>query len=252
MINPFIHRSIPLVALFMFLLLSSVSRLLAQPLSFEAANKLYDEGRFPDAATAYEKLIMAGKTSATVYFNMGNALFKSGQVGRAIAAYRTAEQLAPRDPDIRANLRFARNQVQPPTMAPNPLPASLERLTLNEWTMLAAAAFWTFFVLLATGQLRPEVKRLLRPYVFVSLVAGLLLAASLAYCYYDERVVKIVIVAVPDAIVRQRPLDGSPNAFTIHDGAEMRLLDRRENWLQVTPDPSRIGWIQQDNTVLFP
>lgn len=224
--------------------------LFAQPLSFEAANKLYDEGKFPDAATAYEKLIMSGKVSATIYFNLGNALFKSGQIGRAIGAYRTAQQLAPRDPDIRANLRFARNQVQPPTMSFNPFQSSLRRLTLNEWTTLTFFGLWIFFLLLAFGQIRPQTKRLLRPYVLLSLLATLLLGACLACSFYDQRIVKIVIVTVPDAVARQRPIDTAPNAFTVHDGAEMRLLDRREHWLQVSPDPSRIGWIAGENTII--
>lgn len=237
--------------LFLVIFFCSVARSLsAQPLSFEAANKLYDEGKFQDAATAYEKLIVAGKTSPTVYFNLGNALFKSGQIGRAIAAYRKAGELAPRDPDVRANLRFARNQVQQPTMPTNSLQTSLGRLTLNEWTMLAVAGLWIFFLLLAAGQIRPEAKRLLRPYAFLSLVAGLLLAACLAYSFYDQRMVKVVIVTVPDALVRQRPLDSAPNAFTVHDGAEMRVIDRRDNWLQVSPDPSRIGWIPQENVLV--
>jgi len=235
-----------------FLFSSSVTPLCAQPLSFDAANKLYDEGKFPDAATAYEKLIMSGKASSTIYFNLGNALFKSGQLGRAIASYRMAEQLSPRDPDIRANLRFARNQVQAPTMATNPLQSSLRRLTLNEWTILTAAAFWILFLLLAAGQLRPEARRLLRPYALLSLIVGLLLAAGLTYSFYYQRMVRIVIVTVPDALVRQRPLDTAPNAFPVHDGAEMRLLERRENWLQVSPDPSRIGWITQDNALIYP
>ena len=77
---------------------------------FEAANKLYEEGKFAQAAAAYEQLIQSGRVSAPLYFNLGNAWFKSGQMGRAITAYRRAEQLAPRDPDVRANLQFARNQ----------------------------------------------------------------------------------------------------------------------------------------------
>src|SRR5204862_132447 len=68
-------------------------------------------GPFAEAAAAYEKIVAGGRVSSALYFNLGNALFKSGRIGRAIANYRLAEQLAPRDPDIRANLRFARNHV---------------------------------------------------------------------------------------------------------------------------------------------
>src|SRR5262249_40911221 len=72
------------------------------PSAFEAANRLYLEGKFSEAATTYGILEQSGQKSAALYFNWGNALFKSQQLGRAIAAYRHAEELAPRDPDIRA------------------------------------------------------------------------------------------------------------------------------------------------------
>src|SRR5262249_6562621 len=67
--------------------------------AFESANKLYYENKFPEAAAAYEKLLRPGTASAALYFNLGNAWFKAGQIGRALAAYRQAEQLSPRDPD---------------------------------------------------------------------------------------------------------------------------------------------------------
>src|SRR3989442_2159968 len=76
---------------------------------FDQANKLYEQGKFAEAAASYERILQGGQASAALYFNLGNALFKSGQTGLAILNYRRAEQLAPRDPDIRANLQFARN-----------------------------------------------------------------------------------------------------------------------------------------------
>ena len=52
-------------------------------------------------------LIQAGSISTPIYFNLGNAWFKAGEAGRAILAFRQAEKLSPRDPDVRANLQFA-------------------------------------------------------------------------------------------------------------------------------------------------
>ena len=83
---------------------------------FNAANKLYAEGKFAEAAGTYEKILRFEAISPALYFNYGNAEFKSGNFGRAIAAYRQAAQLTPRDAEVRANLEFARNQVQGPTL----------------------------------------------------------------------------------------------------------------------------------------
>src|SRR5450756_8753 len=66
---------------------------------FDAANKLYEQGKFTEAVGAYEKLIQSGSGSAALYFNLGDACFKAAQVGRALVAYRQAAQLSPRDQD---------------------------------------------------------------------------------------------------------------------------------------------------------
>src|SRR4051794_37318735 len=58
------------------------------PTNFEQANKLYEEGKFAAAADAYNALVESGSASTAIYFNRGNAFFKLGQIGRAIASYR--------------------------------------------------------------------------------------------------------------------------------------------------------------------
>src|SRR6266699_3597580 len=89
----------------------SVARAEDASTAFDQANSLYEEGKFTEAAAAYEKMLQQGRASPALYFNLGNAFFKAGQVGRAVLNYRLAERLAPRDPDIRANLKFARSRV---------------------------------------------------------------------------------------------------------------------------------------------
>lgn len=130
--------------------------------NFSAANQLYDEGKFPQAAKSYETMLNSGVVSPNLLFNTGNAEIKSGNLGRAIAAYRRAELLAPRDVDVRANLNFARNQVQGGTFSSSHWDAMLGTLTLNEWTMLAAMAFWLTFGLFVAIQIRPALKNILQ------------------------------------------------------------------------------------------
>jgi tetratricopeptide (TPR) repeat protein len=218
--------------------------------AFDSANKLYYEGKFADAAAAYDKLVQSGQRSAALYFNLGNAFFKSGQIGRAIAAYHQAQLLTPRDPDVRANLQFARNQVQGPTLQGAPWQKWLGRLSLNEWTLLAAASLWIFLLLLALLQWRPTLARPLRNGVLALGLATLLLCSCLGAMVYENSSNRIAIVVAPEAVVRMGPLDTAPNAFTIHDGAELRVLDQREDWLQVTTGPQRFGWVQRQQVVI--
>src|SRR2546425_8526780 len=61
--------------------------------AFEEANRLYEQANLTEAAAAYEKILQSGQATSALYFNLGNALFKSGQIGRAILNYRLAQLL---------------------------------------------------------------------------------------------------------------------------------------------------------------
>jgi tetratricopeptide (TPR) repeat protein len=222
----------------------------AAAVPFDLANKLYEEGKFTEAASAYEQLARSGETSAALYFNLGNAFFKSGQIGRALAAYRTAEQITPRDPDLRANLQFARNQVPGPRLLPSRWQRGLGRLALNEWTVLAAVVVWVWLLLLAVLQWRPALRPALRMYALALAVLVVLSCACVAAALRETRFTRTAIVVVRDAVVRYGPLAESPTAFTVHDGAELRVLDQKDEWLQVTAGPRRVGWLRRDQTLV--
>jgi tetratricopeptide (TPR) repeat protein len=217
---------------------------------FDAANSLYEQGKYAEAVSAYEVLAQSGQVSAAIYFNLGNAYFKSGQIGRAIAAYRAAQQITPRDPDLRANLQFARNQTPGPTLSPSRWQRWLARLTVNEWTLLAASAVWLWLLLLAILQWRPALRPALRNYVFSLAVLGALLCLCVFAALRETRFTPAAIVVTGEATARYGPLAESPAAFTVHDGAELRVLDQKDEWLQVTAGPRRIGWLRRDQTQL--
>jgi tetratricopeptide (TPR) repeat protein len=221
--------------------------------AFEQANRLYEQGKFEEAAAAYEKMIGSRLVSPALYFNLGNALFKSGQLGRAILNYRLAEQLAPRDPDIRANLRFARNHVDGATAPPGGgWRHGLERLTINEWTALMCLALWLWFGLLALAQWRPELKKSLRGYTATAGAGAAVLAACLALVCYDRWEIQSAIVSAREAVVRYGPLDESQSFYTVRDGAELTVLDSKGDWLQVTDRAKRTGWLRREQVLLLP
>jgi tetratricopeptide (TPR) repeat protein len=217
--------------------------------TFDAANKLYEGGKFTEAASVYEKVSQSGPVSAAVYFNLGNAFFKSGQIGRAIAAYHQAQKITPRDPDIRANLQFARNQIQGPTLATTRWQRWLGKLTLNEWTLLAASAVWIWLLLLAALQWRPALRPALRGSMVAVAIAAGLLCAGFAAAWSESRSLHTAVIVTQDATVHNGPFDESPTAFRLNDGAELRILDEKDNWLQVTADGRRIGWLRREKVI---
>ncbi len=225
--------------------------------AFDQANKLYEQGKFTEAAAAYEKLTQDGQVSATVYFNLGNAWFKAGQNGRAIAAYLQAEQLSPRDPNLRFNLQFVRQKVTGSEATPGTAwQRALAALTLNEWTALLVAAFWLWFLLLALREVHPNFRRPLRLYAGLAGLATLALGGCLAAAAYDQAGVVDAVVVVPDAVVRYGPLEESHVSYQLRDGSEVVVLDEKQfgdkqTWLQVRDAGRRIGWLKRDQVVVL-
>jgi len=218
---------------------------------FDAANTLYAQGKFTEAAAAYEKLIHSGFVSSAIYFNLGNAFYKAGEIGRAVAAYRQATQISPRDPDIRANLNFVRGQIQGPAHPTTRWHQWLGKLTLNEWTFVASAALWILLLLLTMIQLRPALKSALRT---LTLLSGIGTAGALAclIAVISVRSTPLAIVAVPEASVRNGPFEEFQSLFTVSNGAELAVIDQKDDWIQVRADETKVGWIKRSQVLLAP
>ncbi len=219
---------------------------------FLTANKLYAEGKFADAASAYETILKTGAQSPALLFNAGNAEFKAGHLGKAIAAYRQAELLAPRDAELRANLAFVRNQVQGATLRESRWQSWVGSLTLNEGTILTAVFLWAMFALLVIRQLRPAlVAKLItamRLAIALTIFSGTVLALQAANRFNAS----IAIVTSAEAVARSGPFDDAQTAFTTRDGAELKVLDRHDDWVQVANSVGKTGWLNRKQAEVLP
>jgi tetratricopeptide (TPR) repeat protein len=219
---------------------------------FSAANKLYAEGKFADAASAYEKLLQAGNVSPALLFNDANAEFKAGHLGKAIAAYRRAAQLSPRDAELRANLAFVRNQVPGATVRERPWQNWLGILTLNEGAVLTAVLFWLTAALLIARQIRPalvpKLKSATRVLVALTFFSGAVLALQAANHFTSAT----AVVTADNVTARSGPFDDAQSAFTARDGAELPVLDRRDGWVQVANGAGKTGWLPVTQAEVLP
>jgi tetratricopeptide (TPR) repeat protein len=219
---------------------------------FAAANKLYAEGKFADATKAYETILQSDAQSPALLFNCANAEFKSGHLGKAIATYRRAEQLSPRDAELRANLAFVRNQVQGATGRDSRWQNWLGTLTLNEGAILMAVLFWLTAALFIARQLQPalvpKLKNATRIFVVLTLGSGTVLALQSANHFFS---VTAVVIA-DNATARSGPFDDAQSTFTVRDGAELLVLDQRDGWVQVANGGGKIGWLPAKQVEVLP
>lgn len=218
--------------------------------AFNDANKLYEQGKYPEAAAGYEKILQSGSVAPQIYFNLGNAFLKAGELGRAIVAYRKAEKLSPRDPDVRSNLQFARNQAGGGAAAPiRRWENWIGRLTLNEWTIATSAAVAIFFLLLATRQWRANWRKSFRGLLVCIGTACVFLLVCFASAIRHEFFERSAVVIVSEAVVRPGPFEESPSAFTLRDGAEVTVIGKKDNWLEIADASERTGWLQEKQVI---
>ena len=212
---------------------------------FDAANKFYEESKFAEAIAAYQQLVNANSAAPAVYYNLANAYFRKGEKGRAIVNYLRAERLAPRDTEIRLNLQFVRDTVGiGDATSASPWQRILSWLTAGELTAVATMSYWLCFGLLGLGQLRPS----LRPRLWLpSWAAAACCVAALGWLVAASRGELSAghgVVVAPEAVVRLGPLEESQSSHSLHDGVEITILERRQDWLRVRDSKNRIGWIR--------
>jgi tetratricopeptide (TPR) repeat protein len=215
--------------------------------TFDAANKLYAEGKYEPAINTYSNLVQNGTVSASLYFNLGNACMKDGRLGLAILYYQRALEISPRDPDIRANLQLARSrayQGDPPKIGA--LHSWTSWFSLNEWSVLAAVAWWAWLGLLVANQVKSEWKtRLARLQRFL-MIAILIAFGGLGIRLFFDWSISSAVVVVKNAPVKYGPLEESRVFYSLQDGAEITALDRQDQWVQIRDNQKRTGWVRSD------
>ncbi|MCB1124921.1 MAG: tetratricopeptide repeat protein [Verrucomicrobiae bacterium] len=221
--------------------------------SFDEAKVLYEQGQYEEAARAFDRLYTNGLSSVALHYNLGNAWLKAGQPGRAIAHYRVAEHLTPRDADVRANLRIARLVVaggQSPPHQPF-LRRWFGHLSLNEWTLGTTFTFWAWLTVLVIGLLRPELgPRLLRPRQ-AALGLTVLLGVGLFLAWASRPAMEAVVLDA-DSPLHHGPREETEVVQALKAGQELVVVDRLGSWARVEGAPRGIGWMQTRHLFLLP
>ena len=63
---------------------------------FDIANSYYNNSKYNKSIQLYEEIVEEGLHSEHLYYNLGNAYYRSGMVGQSIWAYNKALSLNPR------------------------------------------------------------------------------------------------------------------------------------------------------------
>src|SRR3989440_1403655 len=109
---------------------------------FAKTNQQFAQGHFKDAIAGYEGLVRTGQASANVFYDLGNAYFRTGDFGRAILNYQRALALERHHPEATANLQIARDEARALEMQPSWPERYLQFASVNQYSITAAVGFW--------------------------------------------------------------------------------------------------------------
>ena len=221
----------------------------------DEANAQYERGEYADAAQQYEALIDSGYEDAALYYNLGNAYFKNGDLGRAVLNYLRAEELSPRDADIRANLEFARARaVDDVESGGESLAASVSTgasrwVTVGEMGVLSLVLWVVTAIAIGALVVWRSVPRrtAVRNGAFVVSAATLLSFLILLSMLYANPNDDSAVVVASEIDVVSGPGTQYELEFPLHSGAQVRLIDSRRGWVRIAlPGGDLQGWVQSD------
>ncbi len=212
------------------------------------ANAAYQSGDFEGAREAYAAKVGEGLDGATVLYNLGNAAFRCGRLGEAIAYYQRASRLAPRDRDIAENLRRAYHERQlgepaPPAMWLHAIGRSLVgSYTLSELAIAAAALYWLAIGLTASRLRGRGGRRMARLLTIIVLSAVALTGLAFARWWGYHHTGAGVVMAEKTEI-RSGPGDSFEIVQRVSDGRMVRIVRPNGQWLQVVAEGGARGWL---------
>lgn len=220
---------------------------------FDEGNRLYQAGDFEGALDRYRRILDAGLESGELYYNVGNAWFKQGELALAILYYERARHLMPGDDDVLANLTLARSMTAD-RIEPRPrfwlfrvvdgwvalLPRTgLIWLVALAWVTAVGGA--ALVVLRPAARLAALARRIALTAATVTLVFGAnLVVRELGLGVGDE-----AIVMAGEAQVRSAPSDDPAlQMFAVRAGTKVRMDRRSGAWAEIVLEDGSVGWMR--------
>jgi tetratricopeptide (TPR) repeat protein len=220
---------------------------------FSEANAAYENNDYTTALALYDS-VSNHYNSFELWYNAGNAAFRAGKLGKSILYYERAKRIAPTNDDLLVNLSIANERVadriaELPGIGVEDLWSALtasSRLPL--WTGLALALNLLGFGLLA-GWLFARNRSARQSLFFISIT--LLLSALLAHGMASATVNRIeantlAIIMTPKIEVKNSPGDTESNAFVLHEGTKVKIIQERGSWYEIRLANGSVGWITQE------
>jgi tetratricopeptide (TPR) repeat protein len=211
---------------------------------YNQANQAYEKEDYAKSIELYEQAASNTK-NGLLYYNLGNAYFKSGQIGKALVNYNRARFLAPRDRDINANIQFLRNyRIDKNLIIESPIIKIISSffhfVSWQEAMFLSATIFFLTIVLIALAIILYQ-----RIFGYIAIGAGVVFLYLFItwQVWQGERSSARAVVVMPEVTLRSGPGLDYKDILIGHDGLEVKIIESRGEY-SLLQFPGGGGWVE--------
>lgn len=218
----------------------------------ENADSAYARQQYQQAIKDYEELLHKG-VSADLYYNLGNAYYRTDNITRAVLNYERALLLSPGDSDIRFNLQMARSKTIDKITPESEMffvtwyHSLVNIMSVDGWARTALVSLALVIVLLLVYLFSGRI--LLRKIGFFGgFFLILLFICSNVFAYQQKQKLMdrtgaiIISTAVP---VKSTPAKSGTDLFILHEGTKVEIIDGSlHDWKEVRVADGKEGWIE--------
>jgi hypothetical protein len=219
---------------------------------FVSANELYAKGNYKEAIKLYESILQEGKESAALYYDLGNAYFKTNNIGYAILNYERALKSDPDDEDIKANLKLANQKAEDkieaaPDMFLEQIQGSLvDQMNEKQWS-IGVIFLVIISLLLFSVYIWSSRKSLKQVGFFIG--SGCLILAFLTFFIAKSKYNTTVesnsgIITSASITVTGSPSEKGTRLFLLHEGTKVKIMEESGDWTEIKIANGNVGWVK--------
>src|SRR6266436_538493 len=228
---------------FLFCALAIPPVLAQADVEFAKANEEFAQGHFKEAISGYEALVRAEQWSANLFYDLGNAYFRTGDFGRAILNYERALALERHHPEATANLQIARDEARALELQQSWQERYLQFASVNQYSTTAAVAFWAGALCIVA--LIFASRRSVR-LIALSILSLSVFALAIFAIYEIDHGSKgraLAVVTGSDVQARLATADTANSVLALPPGSEIKILNTRGDWVYAALPNNLRGWI---------
>ena len=217
------------------------------------ANTAYTQNKFNNAIELYRQVIDNGYESSELYYNLGNAYFKTRNYPSAILYYEKAKKLDPSSEKIEFNINVANARIIDKI---EELPQPFYKrwfydfrlmFPVDIWAVVSVAFLFLFFLFISFYLLANAIstRKLTFWTAFVFLFIALTAGANAYGQYRSIKTSREAIIFEPTINVKSSPDAESQDIFVVHEGTKVTITDKVNNWIEVRIANGSDGWIAE-------